>query len=170
MRAFDDSVNAQGRDHRFKAKRDRCGSLLLTSGGLLSLIAILCLTLLMTDIAQAVPVEHSIATLQSNLVPAEEPESNVQDLEIVSLMFGLAALALVVLNWSKLMRIPGSRWWIAALLTREVAWIATVLESFFWPRTLDMVEHLFLAASSILMAVGACHIFRGDAKEVIAKT
>ncbi len=85
---------------------------------------------------------------------------------MISLVLGLAALPLVLLYWQTIMAIPGAWWWIAALLVRELAWLFTVLESFFLPDLLNLLEHLFLSTSTALLAIGAWRVFRMPAGPV----
>lgn len=117
------------------------------------------------SITPAAADASSVAEARGISLDSEEPESDVQDREVISLILGLAALPLLAIHWKRLVRFPGAPWWIASLLTREVAWIVTVLESFFWPDVLDMAEHIFLTVSTILAAIGACILFHRTTKE-----
>jgi len=107
----------------------------------------------------------SVTEARSISLGSQDHESDTQEREVISLILGLAALPLLAIHWRRLVRFPGARWWIAALLTREAAWTATVLESFFWPDMLNTAEHLLLTVSTILAAIGACILFHGSSKE-----
>ena len=116
-------------------------------------------------IAPEVSFAYSVPEAQGVSLDSENPESDVQDREVISLILGLAALPLLWIHWQRLVRFPGARWWIAALLTRQVAWTVTVLESFFWADLLDMTEHVAMTISTILAAIGAWILFRGTSTE-----
>ncbi len=72
----------------------------------------------------------------------------VQDSELVTLLFAVAALPVLPLALRGL-RLPGLRLFTAGFVWATVGYAATVLEGFFWRDTLEVVEHLSFAVSGL---------------------
>lgn len=165
MDAFTESESKAGAivfNEQVHARRDSSQHNRLRISPLFILVSLLTLAAVTVPTGAAEP---PVNEAQGISLVSDAPESNVQDREVISLILGLAALPLLAIHWKRLVRFPGARWWIAALLTREVAWTVTVLESFFWSDVFDMTDHLFMTISTILAAIGGCILFHGTTKE-----
>ena len=83
----------------------------------------------------------------------------IQQNELVTLVLGMSVLGFFALGRVRIRELP--RWGLF-LLTYAVlcaGWVLTVLEGFFWPNTLNVLEHICYAVSSILFALWCWRIF-----------
>lgn len=75
----------------------------------------------------------------------------VQANELVLLGLGFGILAFLLINPGSWRRLPHSRLLILAFLMPSMAWVFTVLESFVWPETFDLLEHIFDALAGVFL-------------------
>ncbi len=91
----------------------------------------------------------------------------LQENELVNLFSGVAA-ALVMVFFARRMFLASLRLFYVAFVAMLVAYIATVLEGFFWPDPLNLLEHAALAIAGWGFAA-ACwrlrHTGAGDGEE-----
>ena len=88
----------------------------------------------------------------------------IQENEIVMLLLGVGVFVFILGNRPQLRWIPSSNLLISGFFSLFVAWVLTVLESFFWNELLNILEHICYAASSILVAIWSWKVF-GERKE-----
>jgi len=93
------------------------------------------------------------------LLAHEALTSGVGDRELISMGLGLCALVLVVANRKRLLHIPGTRWWVAALLVREAAWTTAVLHEFLSFDATGLLEASLLMVSTGLIMIGTWRTF-----------
>jgi hypothetical protein len=84
--------------------------------------------------------------------------------EFVMLLIGVGVWIFIVSNRAGLKRLPYYGIIMIAFYLLLVTWIATVLEHFIWGDFLNLVEHVGLAASSVLTAVWCWKVFAGRKK------
>ncbi len=83
----------------------------------------------------------------------------IQENEIVMLMLGIGVMVFVLLNRSRLKKIPFSGIIITAFYVVLAGWGLTVLEGFFWGDILNFIEHLCYIASAVLMLAWCWKVF-----------
>jgi hypothetical protein len=91
----------------------------------------------------------------------------VQENELILLILGIGVLAFFALGRVRIKELPGWRMFLVAFAVLTIGWVLTVLEGFFWPYALNLLEHVCYALSSILLAVWCWQVFadRGEAIE-----
>jgi hypothetical protein len=113
--------------------------------------------------ALASPGLPAVTPSLAPLLAHEGSSSGAGDRELISMALGLCGLVLVVANRKKLMGIPGTRWWVAALLVREVAWTLAVLHGLVAFDPQGLLEAALLMVSTGLIMVGTWRTFVFDA-------
>lgn len=76
-----------------------------------------------------------------------------QENEVVMLALGVGVLAFALKHRKQLARVPHWRLLFLAYRILLVAWTATVLEGFFLPTALNLLEHAGYAAAATLIAL-----------------
>ena len=79
----------------------------------------------------------------------------VQENEIVTLLLGLGVLIFVILFFPRLKSFPHSIWLFLAVMGQAVAWIFTVLETWYFPNLFNSIEHFGYAFCAICLLVWA---------------
>lgn len=72
--------------------------------------------------------------------------------EVVMLALGFGVLLFALRQWSQLRRIPDWPLLFASFGLLVVSWTATVLETWFLPEPLNVLEHATLAVAAVLLA------------------
>ena len=83
----------------------------------------------------------------------------VQENEVILLLLGLGVLIFALANRERLEELPAVRLLAAGLYLLLAAWVLTILEGFFWPRALNLLEHGCYAASAALQAAWCRQVF-----------
>lgn len=79
--------------------------------------------------------------------------------ELVTLILGMSALGFFVLGRVRIRELPGWRLFLLTFALLVAGWVLTVLEGFFWPIALNLVEHICYTVSSILFALWCWRLF-----------
>ena len=77
----------------------------------------------------------------------------IQENEVVMFFFGLGGLWFILKHHSQIIRIKNWQWIIASFYLLLVAWVATILESYFLANVLNLIEHLCYVSSAILFFI-----------------
>ena len=85
--------------------------------------------------------------------------------EVNMLILGFGVLIVTLAYQKRIIRIPSWQVLISGFYFLLSGWIFTVLESFFWEESLNYLEHLCYACSSILMAIWCWRIVFVSKKE-----
>ena len=83
----------------------------------------------------------------------------IQENELVTLILGMSVLAFFVAGRVRIKILPAWRMFLLAFLVLVAGWMLTVLEGFFLPDLLNLLEHLCYAASTILFALWCWRVF-----------
>lgn len=92
-------------------------------------------------------------------------EGMVEDRELVTLMLGTAALLMALRYRQTIAAVPGIKWWAAALIARMVSWVNSILEAILWQDLCNLLEHLLLSVSTVLIAIGCWSTFAATTRE-----
>lgn len=84
--------------------------------------------------------------------------------EIAMLLLGIGVWIFTMSNRADLKRLPSFGILMAVFHLLLATWIATVLEGFIWNGFFNLIEHVGLAASSILTAFWCWKVFIGEGK------
>ena len=76
----------------------------------------------------------------------------VQQNEVIVLVVATGVLLVLWVNREGMRRIPAARLLTGAYVMFFFAWGLTVLEGFFWPELLNLLEHIAIAAGAVLFA------------------
>ncbi len=87
-----------------------------------------------------------------------------QQNEIVMLLLGVGVLIFAIRNRKGLKRLPSCIILMTAFYLLLVTWLATVLEGFIWNTFFNLVEHVGLAASSVLTTIWCWKAFTDNKK------
>ncbi len=87
-----------------------------------------------------------------------------QENELVNLFSGVAA-ALVLVFFARRMFLTSLRWFYGVFIAMLVAYIATVLEGFFWSGPLNLIEHAALAIAGWGFAVACWRLGHASAED-----
>lgn len=88
----------------------------------------------------------------------------LQENEIVMFLLGIGVFIFTLINQLKLKRLPEWKILISGFYFLIAGWTLTVLEGFFWKGTLNYLEHICYAVSSVLVAIWCWRAF-GDKKK-----
>ncbi|MBN2123601.1 MAG: hypothetical protein JW821_04875 [Deltaproteobacteria bacterium] len=80
----------------------------------------------------------------------------IQQNEIITLLLGAGVFFFIELNRTALMKLPSWNLLRFAFYALLCGWILTVLEGLFWTDTLNFLEHICYAVSSLALA-GWCY-------------
>ena len=83
----------------------------------------------------------------------------IQQNEIIMLLLGIGCMIFILVNKQKVKRIPLAKLLIAGFYVLLAGYVLTILEGLFWKDFLNVLEHIFYATSSILMAVWCWKLF-----------
>lgn len=83
----------------------------------------------------------------------------VQENEIIMLLLGAGVVLFILNNLPRLQRLPAWEILIAGFGCAMLGWILTILEGFFWPFALNLVEHVCYAASAVVIAIWCWNVF-----------
>lgn len=83
----------------------------------------------------------------------------IQEYEVVMLLLGVVGLIFVLRNRLDLKRLPESSILLSGFYVILAGWVLTILENFFWAEFLNILEHIFYASSSVLIAIWCWKIF-----------
>ncbi|MBW2365308.1 MAG: hypothetical protein JRF25_09650 [Deltaproteobacteria bacterium] len=90
----------------------------------------------------------------------------IQENELILLILGMGVFAFFVLGRVRIKELPGWRTFLLAFAVLMVGWVFTVLEGFFWPEVLNLLEHICYAVNSILLAVWCWRVFADRGRAV----
>ena len=88
-----------------------------------------------------------------------------QDNELLTLCLGLGALTFLLVNYTSLARIPHRGLFLAAFVAGLAGWIFTVVEGFFAPDLLNLLEHGCYTLSSALVASWVWFSLRDEVRQ-----
>lgn len=77
----------------------------------------------------------------------------IQQNELVVSICSIGMLIFLLSYRKYLWRVPGSRLVLGAYSLLVAGWVLTVLEGFFWPNILNLLEHLCHTTSSIMVVL-----------------
>jgi hypothetical protein len=77
----------------------------------------------------------------------------------MTLILGLGVLGFFIVGRVRIRELPRWRLFLLAFTALCVGWMFTVIEGFFWPVVLNLVEHICYAVSSIIFALWCWRIF-----------
>ena len=80
---------------------------------------------------------------------------------MLMMLLAIGCAAFIIVNRNKVRRIPEARTLFSAFGVLVAGYVLTILEGIFWKDALNVVEHIFYAASSVLLAVWCWKIFAG---------
>ena len=91
----------------------------------------------------------------------------IQENEVVMLILGIGVMIFFTAGRVRIKELPSWRMFLLAFVVLLAGWVLTVLEGFFWLETLNLIEHICYAVSTILIAVWCWRVFvfRGEAVE-----
>lgn len=87
----------------------------------------------------------------------------VNEHEVITLLLGLGVLAFVLRNRFVFRSQPAFRILISCFVVLLAGWFLTVAEEFVWHATLNALEHLCYAGSSVLAAFWCWKVFAREA-------
>ncbi len=76
----------------------------------------------------------------------------IQENEIITLILAVGVLGYFAVSRGRINELPAGKTFVLAFAVLTAGWILTLLEGFFWPEALNLLEHICYAASSILLA------------------
>lgn len=79
----------------------------------------------------------------------------LQENELITLLLGIGVLLFVVLSLPRLKKFPNVNWLLLALAGQAIAWIFTVLETWYFPVLFNGIEHFGYALCSVSLLVWA---------------
>jgi hypothetical protein len=86
----------------------------------------------------------------------------LQDNELIQLLLGIGALIFLLANRSRLGRVTHFTLFFAAFCSVLAGWVLTVLEGFFWPVLLNMLEHVAYFVAALLLLLWCLRITRRE--------
>lgn len=73
--------------------------------------------------------------------------------ELIMLLLGLVVLVFILMNKTRLRKIPGYKVFVSAFFCFLAAWVFTVLEGIFWRETLNLLEHALYVSGTALLFI-----------------
>ncbi len=87
----------------------------------------------------------------------------VEENEIVLLLFGIVVFIFMIWNRKKLNKLPRPLLIYTVYILFLASWFVTNIETFIFPFTLNILEHLFQAAGGIVLLTWTWKVFiKGD--------
>ena len=86
----------------------------------------------------------------------------VENNEVIVLVVATGVLLLLWVNREGMRRIPAARLLVTAYGVIYFAWCLTVLEGFFWPDLLNLLEHTATGAAAVLFAWWCSRLVRSE--------
>ena len=86
----------------------------------------------------------------------------IEDNEIILLILGLGVMIFFGVHRKRMQDIPNRKYFFSAFAVLMAGWVLTVLEGLFWTDTLNLLEHLCYALSSILLTVWCWTVLTGS--------
>ncbi|MDD5597663.1 MAG: hypothetical protein PHV82_06945 [Victivallaceae bacterium] len=86
----------------------------------------------------------------------------IHESEIVMLLLCIGIFIFIINKYREYRRIPCWRFLLGAFGLFFFAAAMTVAESFIWPDSLNLLEHLFYMLSSLSMLIWCWRVFRRD--------
>ena len=83
----------------------------------------------------------------------------LQENELILMILGIGVLVFFTGGRVRIKELPYWRTFLMAFAVLMIGWAFTVLEGFFWPYALNLLEHICYAVSSILLAVWCWRVF-----------
>jgi len=83
----------------------------------------------------------------------------IQQNELITMLIGSGVAIYVLINHSRLSRIPSFKVLLISYLFLFAGWVLTVAEGFFLGSLLNFIEHLCYATGSILAAMWCWRVF-----------
>lgn len=80
--------------------------------------------------------------------------------EIVMFVISFAIIISIILNYDQISKLPSAKMLLSSFYMFSLASILTILEDFLLTDTLNLLEHLSYAISSILFAVWCKRVFQ----------
>ena len=88
----------------------------------------------------------------------------VEEIEVVTLLLGVAVLALVIYRREQIKPIRFYQLLVLSFVILFCGWLFTVVETFIWEDFFNLLEHLCYSASSIVLAIWCWKSFYRPAK------
>lgn len=76
-----------------------------------------------------------------------------QENELIRLLLGIGAFIFVLLNWSKLKRLPVWHALLGAFGLLLIGWMLSIVQGFVWRHALHLLEHACYAGGAGLVAM-----------------
>ena len=77
----------------------------------------------------------------------------MQENELITAIVALGVLIFIVLHHNALRKLPNFKILASAFYVLIASWILTILEGFFFPAFLNLLEHVGYALSAVLLAL-----------------
>jgi hypothetical protein len=88
----------------------------------------------------------------------------IQENEVIMVVLGIGVSIFVLVSRLQLKRVPSFEILIIGFSSLVAGWVLTVLEGFFWEESLNFLEHMCYAMSSIFVTAW-CWKALGSVKE-----
>jgi hypothetical protein len=88
----------------------------------------------------------------------------VEEIEVVTLLLGVAVLALVIYRREQIKPLRFYQLLVLSFVILFCGWLFTVVETFIWEDFFNLLEHLCYSASSIVLAIWCWKSFYRPAK------
>jgi hypothetical protein len=86
----------------------------------------------------------------------------IQGNEMVMLCLGIGGLIFLWRNRHRVNQLPSGKILIIGFCILLMGWLMTVLEGFFWPTSLNYIEHICYAVSAIYVMLWTLAIFKQE--------
>lgn len=84
----------------------------------------------------------------------------IQEVEIIRLLISLGVMVFLVIRKEQLKVIPYYKILVACYSLLVVGWVFTILEGFFAPDTLNVIEHICYTIASVLLAIWCILVYK----------
>ena len=77
----------------------------------------------------------------------------MQKNELITIIVAVGVLIFIMLHYTALRKLPNFKILVSSFYVLIASWILTILEGFFFPAVLNLLEHIGYAISAILLAL-----------------
>jgi uncharacterized membrane protein len=88
----------------------------------------------------------------------------IEEGEVIGALLTLGVLVFLATDRDRVRRLPAWRWLVASFVALAVSSLFTVAEDVVLPGPLNLLEHLFLAVSAVLLARWCWLVSQGEAQ------
>ncbi len=83
----------------------------------------------------------------------------IQANELLTLILSVGLWVFIIFHKKQMKQFPDYKLFFIAVIALTSGWILTILEDFIFLSTINIIEHLFFAISSLFFAVWGYHVF-----------